>query len=520
MEVSVLLEIVCWLFISGLVWFIIHLYKTTLLRSQKVKRKLRVQGIKGPTPSFLCGNLSEMQQIQSMAISSRNHANIVAHDYASSIFPYFEHWRKQYGLIYTYSTGLKQHLYINDPEMVKEMNQSISLDLGKPTYMTKRLQPMLGNGVIRSNGHLWAQQRKIIAPEFFKDKVNGMVGLMVESAQPMLRKWEEFVEAEDGSPVDIRVDEDLRELSANVIARACFGSSYSQGKQIFSKLRTLQQLLSNESSPFSVTDFGFFASKKRKRLSSLEKEIDSLIWDTVKEREKQCSEKSYIEKDLMHRLLEESVNDSNSSKFSAKSFIVDNCKNMYFAGHESTATAASWCLMLLALYPEWQSRIRQEVNQFCSDGLDKNSISNLKTLTMLIQETLRLYPPAAFVSREALEQVQIGKISIPKGVCIWTLIPTLHRDPILWGPDVNEFRPERFADGISKACKFGHAYIPFGVGTRLCLGRNFAMIQLKIVLSLIVSKFTFSLSPNYQHSPAFRMLVEPQHGIQIVIQKV
>ncbi|EEF46810.1 cytochrome P450, putative [Ricinus communis] len=503
------------------VCFIIHLYKTVLLSSQRLKTKLHVQGIRGPSPSFLYGNLSEMQQIQLKAMKAQNHGEIVAHDYTSSIFPYFEYWRKQYGLIYTYSTGFRQHLYVNDPEVVKEMNQSINLDLGKPTYLTKRLEPMLGNGIIRSNGHLWAQQRKIIAPEFFKDKVKGMVGLMIESAEALVRKWEESItEAEGGSQADIRVDEDLRGLSADVIARACFGSSYSKGKQIFSKLRSIQNLLTNQSILFGVTSFGFYASKNHKIITNLEREVESLIWETVKERERQCSEKASIEKDLMQQLLEEAVNDGEATKFSPKRFIVDNCKSIYFAGHESTATAASWCLMLLALHPEWQSRIREEVNQVCKDGLDANSISNLKMVTIVIQEALRLYPPAAFVSREALEEVQIGKYTVPKGVCIWTLIPTLHRDPNIWGQDANEFRPERFADGVSKACKSAQAYIPFGVGTRLCLGRNFAMIQLKVVLSLIISKFTFTLSPNYQHSPAFRMIVEPEHGVQILIKKV
>lgn len=138
---------------------------------------------------------------------------------------------------------------------------------------------------------------------------------------------------------------------------------------------------------------------------------------------------------------------------------------------------------------------------------------------MVIQEALRLYPPAAFVSREAYEETQIGHITIPKGICIWTLIPTLHRDPDNWGPDANEFRPERFANGVSNACKVPQAYVPFGLGPRLCLGRNFAMAQLKVVLSLIISKFTFSLSPNYKHSPAYRMIVEPGHGVNIIIQR-
>lgn len=139
---------------------------------------------------------------------------------------------------------------------------------------------------------------------------------------------------------------------------------------------------------------------------------------------------------------------------------------------------------------------------------------------MVIQEALRLYPPAAFVSREALGDTQIGNIFVPKGVCLWTLIPTLHRDPEIWGPDANEFKPERFAGGVSKACKLPQAYIPFGVGPRLCLGKNFAMAQLKVVLSLVVSKFSLSLSAKYRHSPTYRMIVEPEHGVHVIIRKI
>ncbi|KAF1893798.1 hypothetical protein Lal_00002330 [Lupinus albus] len=122
---------------------------------------------------------------------------------------------------------------------------------------------------------------------------------------------------------------------------------------------------------------------------------------------------------------------------------------------------------------------------------------------MVIQEVLRLYPPAAFVSREAYEDIKIGDLNVPKGVCVWTLIPTIHRDPQVWGPDANEFKPERFSEG-----------------NRLCLGKNFAMVQLKIVLTLIISKFSFTLSPGYMHSPAYTMIVEPGHGVHILIQKI
>lgn len=480
-----------------------------------------MQGIKGPPPSFLYGNVPEMQQIQLKAKKTRNHTEIVAHDYTSTLFPYLDHWRKEYGLIYTYSTGLRQHLYVNDLEVLKEMNQLNTLKLGKDSYMTKQLQPMLGNGVIRANGHLWAHQRKIIAPEFFIDKVKGMVGIMVESAEPLLKKWETMIEAQGGLAAEINVDADLRSCSADVIARACFGSSYVKGKQIFSKLRTLQTTIAKQGFLFGLNNSRFFPNNKK--ISALEREVELLIWETVKGRQQECLNASSCKKDLMQLILEAAVNDDGNTagKASPQQFIVDNCKNIYFAGHETTAITASWCLMLLALHPEWQSRIQAEVAQVCKNGLpDADSISRLKKVTMVIQEAMRLYPAAAFVTREALQDIRIGKILVPKGVCIWTLIPTLHRDPDLWGPDANEFKPDRFINGVSKACKSPQGYIPFGLGTRLCLGKNFAMVQLKVLLSLIVSRFTCSLSPSYRHSPAFRMLVEPEHGVCIYAQKI
>lgn len=253
----------------------------------------------------------------------------------------------------------------------------------------------------------------------------------------------------------------------------------------------------------------------------MEGEIESLIWEAVKEREQESS----AEKDLLQSILEGAINDHTTLGYkdssNSKHFIVDNCKNIYFAGYESTATSISWCLMLLALHPEWQTRIRSELAQVCPEGLfpDPNSLTQLKTVTMVVQEVLRLYPPAAFVSREAFEETKVGNIVVPKGVCLWTLIPTLHRDTDIWGPDANEFKPERFADGVSKACKSPQAYIPFGLGPRLCLGKNLAMVELKVVVSMIVSKFSFSLSTKYKHSPAYRMIVEPGHGVHIVIQR-
>uniref|UniRef100_M1A2X0 Cytochrome P450 n=1 Tax=Solanum tuberosum TaxID=4113 RepID=M1A2X0_SOLTU len=196
-------------------------------------------------------------------------------------------------------------------------------------------------------------------------------------------KWDERIEAEGGKMAEISVGEDLRSLSADVISRACFGSSYFKGKNIFSKLRTLQKVISNTSILFGSPALGFLPSRQQKEIEILEKEIESLIWEAVKERERdQCLETHSNEKDLLHSILEGAINDGNVGENSSRKFIVDNCKNIYFAGHESTAVAASWCLMLLALHPEWQSRIREEMAQICPDGvLDAESVSKMKMVT-------------------------------------------------------------------------------------------------------------------------------------------
>ncbi|KAF7819943.1 cytochrome P450 714A1-like [Senna tora] len=202
--------------------------------------------------------------------------------------------------------------------------------------------------------------------------------------------------------------------------------------------------------------------------------------------------------------------------------IVDICKNIYFAGSETTALLATWTLILLAKHPQWQQRVRSEIQETYSHMSlhcfrDMHKFPKLKSLTMVIQESLRLYGPAVTASREALEEMKVGELVVPKGVNMWFFIPSLHRDPQIWGEDACEFKPERFAGGVSEACKYPQAYIPFGFGSRICLGQNFAVIQAKIILSLMLSRFSFSVSPNYRHSPAYRMLLVPKFGAPLIV---
>ena len=139
---------------------------------------------------------------------------------------------------------------------------------------------------------------------------------------------------------------------------------------------------------------------------------------------------------------------------------------------------------------------------------------------MVIYESLRLYPLGCMLTREAVQDTKFGGIHVPKGVSIWVLLMTLYQDPNIWGPDVVKFNPERFVNGINGACKLPHVYIPFGTGPRSCLGQHFAMAELKILLSLILSNFSFSLSPKYRHSPIMNLIIEPEFGVDLLLSRL
>uniref|UniRef100_A0A453I6D1 Secologanin synthase n=1 Tax=Aegilops tauschii subsp. strangulata TaxID=200361 RepID=A0A453I6D1_AEGTS len=381
-------------------------------------------------------------------------------------------------------------LHVSRPDVVRDINLCVSLDLGKSSYLKATHEPLFGRGILKSNGEAWAHQRKIIAPEFFLDKVKGMVDLMVDSAQTLLESWEARVD-KSGGTLDIKIDDDIRAYSADVISRTCFGSSYVKGKKIFLKLRELQKAVSKPNVLAEMTGLRFFPTKKNRQAWGLHKQVHRLILEIVKE--------SGEDKNLLRAILH-SASSSKLGLREAENFIVDNCKSIYFAGYESTAVTAAWCLMLLGLHPEWQDRVRQEV-------LD---------LTMVIQETLRLYPAGAFVSRMALQELKLGGVHIPKGVNIYIPVSTMHLDPKLWGPDAKEFNPARFSDARPQL----HSYLPFGAGARTCLGQGFATAELKILISLIISKFALKLSPLYQHSPALKLIVEPEFGVDLTLTKV
>ncbi|KAF2909220.1 hypothetical protein DAI22_11g010500 [Oryza sativa Japonica Group] len=469
-----------------------YVYIILWLRPERLRQKLRSQGVRGPKPYFLFGNIPEMRRIQQLAKSAHEQeagsTDMFSSNYVATLFPYFLHWSRVYGSIYLYSTGSIQVLNVTDPNMVKELANCKSLDLGKPCYLQKERGALLGMGILTSNGDLWVHQRKVIAPELFMERVKGMVNLMMEAAMSMLNSWKNEVEDRGGS-AEIVVDEFLRTFSAD---------------EIFIKIRQLQKAMAKQSMLIGVPGSRYLPTRSNRGIWNLDSSIRTLILNISKKYEHDSS--TSVNKDLLHSIIQGSK-DGPFASCTPEDFIVDNCKNIYFAGHETTSTTAAWCLMLLASHHEWQSRARVESLDICQGRpLDFDILRKLKK------------PPSS--PGEALNDMKLAGIDIPKGTNIWIPIAMAHRDPSVWGPSADKFDPDRFANGIAGTCKPPHMYMPFGVGVRTCAGQNLAMVELKVVLSLLMSKFEFKLSPNYVHCPAFRLTIEPGKGVPLIFREL
>lgn len=141
-------------------------------------------------------------------------------------------------------------------------------------------------------------------------------------------------------------------------------------------------------------------------------------------------------------------------------------------------------------------------------------------VTMILYEVLRLYPPAIAFSRKTYKEMVVGDVTYPAGVTLELPVLFIHHDPDIWGSDAHEFRPDRFAEGVARASKDRLAFFPFGWGPRICIGQNFALLEAKMALSMILQRFQFELAPTYTHVPRRVIMLRPMHGAQIKLRAI
>ncbi|KAK4714493.1 hypothetical protein R3W88_020400 [Solanum pinnatisectum] len=328
------------------------------------------------------------------------------------------------------------------------------------------------------------------------------------SCSEMLSKWKEIVPT--GTSFKLDVWPDLQIMTSEVISRTAFGSSYEEGRTVFE--------LQKEQAEFLPT-------KRNKRMLEIEKEIQTTIRCIIDKRLRAMEAGETSKDDLLGILLESNLKEI--ELHGRKDFgmtisdVVDECKLFYFTGQETTSVLLVWTMILLCLHPEWQVRAREEVlHVFGNNKPDLEGLNHLKIVTMILYETLRLFPPLPVFGRRTEEEVKVRELNLPAGVLL--IIPTIlvHYDKEIWGEDAKEFKPERFREGVSKAMKGQVSFIPFSWGPRVCIGQNFAMMEAKMAIAMILQRFSFELSPSYTHASLAVVTIHPQYGAPLLMHKL
>ncbi|GKV31143.1 hypothetical protein SLEP1_g39877 [Rubroshorea leprosula] len=481
-------------------------------------RKLQRGGFRGPSPRFPLGNIEEMtKKKEDVSSFDSTHNTIISHDIHSTVFPYFARWQKSHGKVFIYWLGTEPFLYIADPEFLKKMSTGVQgKSWGKPTVFRDDRQPMFGNGLVMVEGDEWVRHRHVITPAFSPANLKAMVDLMMEPATKMLDGWMAMINT--GNP-EIDVEREIIETAGEIIAKTSFGLGNQKGRKVFKKLREMQITLFNSNRYVGVPFSKFMSPKQNLKAKKLGEEIDDLLLSIISARKDSMVTDSAPQKDLLGLLMEESRLDGRKGKSLTTRELVDECKTFFFGGHETTALALTWTLLLLALHPEWQEQLREEIHEVIPDKtIDFTKLPGLKKMGRVMNEALRLYSPAPNAHRQAREDIKVDDLVIPDGTNMWIDVVAIHHDRDLWGEDVNEFRPERFTDDIYGGCKHKMGFLPFGFGGRMCVGRNLSAMEYKVVLTLILTRFSFSLSPTYRHSPSHLLSLRPQHGLPLVFR--
>ncbi|KAK9113160.1 hypothetical protein Scep_020679 [Stephania cephalantha] len=476
----------------------------------KTQKKFRKQGIGGPNYRPIFGNSSDVREMIREAQSKP--MPCFTHEVLHRVVPHFFKWSSMYGNTYLFWFGNKPRLAIADPNMIKEV-----LVCSDGTFEKVEFNPLskllFGEGLVGLRGEKWVKHRRVTSQAFNMEKVKGWVPEIVTSTSKMLMKWEE--QSRGAEEFEIDVHRELHDLAADVISRTAFGSNFEEGNHIF-KLQEEQMLLVSQAlRSVYIPGFRFVPTKKNRMRWRLERRTRESLKRLI-EIKGETSENS---RNLLGLLLSANKNERAEERLGVEEMI-DECKTFYFAGKETTANLLTWAVLLLALHQEWQIKARKEVEDICqfNEFPTADNLGDLKIVTMILNETLRLYPPAVMLMRQTAREVKIGgHLSVPSGTQLYLAMTAVHHDKDIWGEDADMFNPHRFSDTKSRSLG---SYFPFGLGPRICVGQNLGLVEAKLVLAMIVRRFSFVVSPSYVHSPMQFLTLQPQYGAQVLFTKI
>ena len=424
---------------------------------------------------------------------------------------YERSYRMQMGEVHL--PGLDLYM-VNEPALVKQVLVEQATDFPKSELLGDALRPLLGDSIFTTNGTQWSRQRAMMEPAFTQARIAVAFPVMRSSVQAMLERLDKLP---DASEYDVEIE--MTHVTADIIFRTIFSVPLegAAAQQIFSAFATFQKLAPRLLLPslFGLRwlVFPWDAWRSKQAAALIRSQLETLVKPRFDAHRAGAASQ---QPDILEAFLE-ARDPTNNAPFTFDE-LVDQVAMLFLAGHETSASALTWALYLIAQSPDVQQRMHAEVAALDADK--SPSASNMKGLELtwnVFRETLRLFPPVGFIARQSTQACLMRDKTVRKGASVMISPWLIHRHKGLWQqPDA--FNPDRYVDDQSRE-SLRNAYLPFGMGPRVCIGAAFALQEAVLILSSIIRHYRLQPAPGHVPQPVGRLTIRSANGVRLTLHR-
>ena len=394
------------------------------------------------------------------------------------------------------------------PEHVEHVLVENHRNYSKQTRDFETLKPMLGEGLLTSDGAFWLKQRRTIQPAFDHKRVDEFAHRIAIETEEMLAEWDK--KAARAERFDVLPE--MMRLTLSIVAKALFSADVRGVQEaVGGALDELNRQAAEDAK--ALVDLPHcIPTPRNRRASRALKTLDDVVYRIIAERRAKPGRRE----DLMSLLL--NARDPETSETMSDKQVRDEVLTLLLAGHETTANALSWTWYLLSKNPGAARRMQEEIDRVLAGRMPELRDTPALVFTkMVVQESMRLYPPAWGMSRHVEADDVIGGYKIKAGSTMFISQYLIHRNPANW-ENPEGFDPERFLPERAES-RPRFAYFPFGGGGRLCIGKDFAMLEAQLIVSAIARRFALELVPGHPVEPEPLVTLRPKHGIMVSLRR-
>ena len=399
--------------------------------------------------------------------------------------------------------------WVTAPDLIETILLKDAGSFAKTRLDKRVLKPVLGDGLLTSEGASWRWQRKLASPLFRHAEILSYVPAMVSAASERVEAWRQR-----STSFITHVDEDMTETTFKVITRTILAGTGQADSDIILRAGRgyLDHITWEIAAAMLLLPEGIWHPFRSRMRAAARDERDAVGRLLASRRNDAAGQD-----DLLARMVDARHPDTGEPM--PDDLLLDNLATFLLAGHETTAKALTWTLYLLARSPHWQNRARDEIKAVTGGGaIEPEHIDRLEITTRILKEAMRLYPPAPVLTRVTTQPVTLGGRDLPARTLIVIPIYAVHRHHAVW-EDPDRFNPDRFL-GEAEAHHKRTQFMPFGFGGRVCIGQAFAMIEAVAILCTLLQGARFEWDGKHLPEPVSRVTLRPRGRMPLIVSPI